>query len=109
MAYNEQLAQRVRHALSKQENVVEKKMFGGLAFLVRGHMCCGVTGNELMVRVGPQGYKNALEQSHSREMDFTGKPLRGFVYVAKKGFDSEDDLRAWLARATDFVRSLPPK
>ena len=109
MAYDEGVAQQVREALQRQSNVVEKKMFGGLAFMVRGNMCCGVIGEELMVRVGPEGYETALTQPHARKMDFTGKPLKGFVYVESDGFDSDDDLQAWVDRALEFVLSLPAK
>lgn len=106
MAYDERVARRVRGALAKRPDVVEKKMFGGLAFLLHGHMCCGVVGDELMVRVGPTAYDAALSRPHAREMDFTGKPLRGFVYVAPAGFASTGALRAWVARAVDFASSL---
>ena len=109
MAYDERVAQRVRRALTKQRGVVEKKMFGGLAFLLHGHMCCGVVGEELMVRVGADAYDAALSRPHARQMDFTGKPLRGFVYVAPAGFASAGDLRAWVAKGADFASSLPSK
>jgi TfoX/Sxy family transcriptional regulator of competence genes len=109
MAYDEAVAQQVREALTKTPDITEKKMFGGLAFLLRGNMCCGVTGNELMVRVGPQGYEAALSQPHTRKMDFTGKPLKGFVYVSPEGFGATKDLKAWIEKATEFVLSLPPK
>ena len=109
MAYDDRVAQRVRDALAKHPDVSEKKMFGGLAFLLHGHMCCGVVGDELMVRVGPAAYEAALARPHAREMDFTGKPLRGFVYVAPAGFATKDDLSAWVARAAECVASLPAK
>ena len=109
MAYDERVARRVRRALTNYPGVVEKKMFGGLAFLLRGHMCCGVVGDELMVRVGPDAYDDALCEPHARKMDFTGKPLRGFVYVGSDGFASNGDLGAWVARGTEFVSSLPTK
>jgi len=109
MAYDDGVAQRVREALTDCADVIEKKMFGGLCFMVRGHMCCGVTGGELMVRVGPDGYQTALNEPHAREMDFTGKPLKGLVYVAMKGFEDDNDLQAWVDRGLGFVRTLPPK
>ena len=84
MLYDEGVAQRVREAMSDQKNVVEKKMFGGLSFMLQGNMCCGVVGAELMVRVGVDGYEAALSQPYARQMDFTGKPLKGFVYVAQQ-------------------------
>ncbi len=109
MAYDETIAERVRSALQKHRGVVERRMFGGLAFMLRGHMCCGVLGGELMVRVGPEAHEAALSRPHVRKMDFTGKPLRGFVYVAPAGLASAADLEAWIARATQFVSSLPAK
>ncbi len=109
MAYDDGVAQRVRESLPRQSNVVEKKMFGGLAFMVRGNMCCGVIGEELMVRVGPEGHETALTQPHTRKMDFTGKPLKGFVYVGSDGFESDEDIQAWVDRALEFVLSLPAK
>ena len=109
MAYDDGVAQRVREALIDQSDVVEKKMFGGLAFMVRGHMCCGIVGAELMVRVGPQGYESALSQPHARKMDFTGKPMKGFVYVSAAGFEDDGDLQSWVDRGLRFVTSLPPK
>ena len=111
MAYEENVARRVRAALvsAGAPEVAERKMFGGLALMVNGHMCAGVLGEELMLRVGPEAYGDALAQPHSREMDFTGKPLKGFVYVAPPGFASDEDLEAWIDRGLDFVLSLPPK
>ena len=109
MPYDDGVAQRVREALIDHTGVVEKKMFGGLAFMVRGHMCCGIVGAELMVRVGPQGYESALSQPHARKMDFTGKPMKGFVYVSAAGFEDDGDLQAWVDRGLRFVTSLPPK
>jgi hypothetical protein len=84
-------------------------MFGGLAFLVGGHMCCGVVGDRLMVRVGPDAYEEALGRPHARKMDFTGRPMRGLVYVEPRGFASEDALAGWIARGLAFVETLPPK
>lgn len=109
MAYEKAVAQRVRRVLERYPGVAEKKMFGGLTFLIRGHMCCGVSGDELMVRVGPDAHDAALSQPHAREMDFTGRPLKGFVYVAPAGFASTRDLRAWVARGAEFALSLPEK
>ncbi len=109
MAYDETVTRRLRAAMDAEGNVVEKKMFGGLAFMIGGNMCCGVTGDELMVRVGGQTYEDALDLPHAREMDFTGRPLKGFVYVASEGFAAEADLNAWVARGIAFAKSLPPK
>jgi len=84
-------------------------MFGGLAFLLRGHMVCGVVGDALMVRVGPAQYEAALGRSHVREMDFTGRPLKGFVFVGPPGIRSARQLESWVERGLAFVRSLPAR
>ena len=109
MAYGEDLAHRLRIAFQDETGVVEKKMFGGIAFMVRGHMCCGVTGKDLMVRVGAEQYGDALSLPHARPMDFTGRPMRGFVYVSADGLDADDNLKEWVNRGLRFVSTLPPK
>ncbi|NNF06855.1 MAG: TfoX/Sxy family protein [Candidatus Eisenbacteria bacterium] len=109
MAYDEGLAERLRETLSNRADVVEKKMFGGLAFMVSGHMCVGVSGDVLMARVGPDQYKLGLKKEHARKMDFTGKPLKGFLYVDPPGIEEDDDLAAWVALCESFIATLPPK
>ena len=110
MAYNEDVADAVRQALAELDvNAVERKMFGGLAFMVAGHMTVGVIGDELMVRVGKDGHEQAVGQPHAREMDFTGKAMTGMVYVAEAGFRGEGQLRAWIRRGLDNTATLPPK
>ena len=109
MAYDEGLAQRIREHLEERDDVREKKMFGGLAFLVAGNMSCGVVADELMVRVGPDAYEDALALPHCREMDFTGKPMRGLVYVGVAGIEDDGDLGAWVERGVAFASSLPAK
>lgn len=109
MAYDERLAERVRGALERRRGVTEKKMFGGLSFLVNGNMSCGVNGDDLMVRVGPDAYEEALDRAHARPMDFTGKPLKGMVYVGPKGVRTAPQLRRWVEQAVSFARSLPAK
>ena len=109
MAYDEELAERVREALATRRGVSEKRMFGGLTFLVGGHMCCGIVGDELMVCVGPQAYVAALARRHARQMDFTGRPLGGYVYVAREGLRTHHAVRAWVERGVTFAQSLPPK
>ena len=109
MAYDEQLSERVRGFLSPFPKVTERRMFGGLAFLLQGNMCCGVVGEKLMVRVGRESYEAALREPHAREMDFTGRPLRGFIYVAEEGVVSQGDLRAWVERGARYAESLPAK
>jgi TfoX/Sxy family transcriptional regulator of competence genes len=109
MAFDEGVAERIREIFMDRHDVEEKKMFGGIAFMMRGHMCVGVVKDTLMARVGPEQYKAALKLPHAREMDFTGKPLKGFIYVAPKGFESDGDLQQWVSRCEQFVTSLPPK
>ena len=84
-------------------------MFGGLAFLVGGHMACGIVGDELMLRLGVEGADAALDEPHVRPMDFTGKPLSTMVFVEPAGLQSDQPLAAWIERALNFVRTLPPK
>ena len=84
-------------------------MFGGLAFMARGHMCCGLVQAKLMVRVDPQAYDRLLQEPHVRPMDFTGRPMRGFLYVEPAGVASAPALRKWIGRGLAFVKHLPPK
>jgi TfoX/Sxy family transcriptional regulator of competence genes len=109
MAYDEGLAQRIRERLEEQRGITEKRMFGGLAFLVGGNMAVGIVKDELMVRVGPDAYEDALAQPHARPMDFTKRPMRGFVYVATAGFEEDADLARWIRRGVGFAASLPAK
>ena len=109
MAYDEALADRVREALGREKGVEEIKMMGGLCFMVGGHMALGIVGEGLMVRVGPDGYDRALARVHAREMDFTGRPLRGFVFVDPAGIGTKRSLGSWVAPAVAFVKDLPPK
>lgn len=109
MAYDEGVAQRIREALVDLHSVIEKKMFGGVAFMQSGNMLCGVIDNALMARVGPDQYAQALAQPHAREMDFTGRPMKGFVYVQPEGFVDDRQLRDWIALCENFVCTLPAK
>ena len=109
MAYDEDLATRVRASLATRDDVTERKMFGGIAFMVAGNMCCGLTGEDLMLRLGEDGADAALEQPHTRPMDFTGRPMKGYVYVGPRGTAADDDLRSWVDRALGFATTLPPK
>ncbi|MGE0640842.1 MAG: TfoX/Sxy family protein [Thermoanaerobaculia bacterium] len=99
----------MRRILSRRLDVEERRMFGGLAFLVRGHMCCGVVADRLMLRVGPDAYEKVLKMPQVREMDFTGRPMRGMVYVEPPGLSPDAKLREWIGRGVDFVLSLPAK
>jgi TfoX/Sxy family transcriptional regulator of competence genes len=109
MPYDDGVAQRIRECLEGCSGVVEKKMFGGIAFMLNGNMCCGVVRDVLMVRVGKDNYAAMLGQPHAREMDFTGKPLAGFVYVEPEGFEDDADLAVWVRRGVEFAATLPPK
>jgi hypothetical protein len=108
MAYDEDLADRVRSVIPRSADVIERKMFGGLAFLLDGHMFAGIVGNELMVRVGYDAAKQALERDHVREMDFTGRPAKNMIFVEPAGLRGRA-LRSWVTAAADHVRSLPPR
>ena len=103
MAYDEALARRIRDLLRDRRDVTERKMFGGLAFLIAGHMCCGIVGRDLMVRVGRENYESALAHKHVRPMDFTGRPSRGMVYVAPAGLRSRRALEAWIDGGVRFA------
>jgi hypothetical protein len=107
MAYDEDLADRVRAVLPDDEVVDERKMFGGLTFMLSGHMLCGVVKDTLMVRLGPEGADLALDQPHVRPMDFTGRPMKGMVFIDPAGLHGEG-LRQWVDAAVGYARSLPP-
>ena len=100
MAYDEKLA--VRELLSSKRNVAEKKMMGGLTFMVNNKMCVGILKDELMARIDPEVYESALERKGCREMDFTGRPMKGFVFIGPEGTKSKKDLEYWLNLALDF-------
>jgi len=107
MAYDEKLAARVRGLLRRRRDVRERPMFGGLAFLVRGHMACGVLGDNLVLKLGNRDAALALRRKHTRPMDFTGTPLRSMIYVRPLGYRRLADLRAWVERAVRHARALP--
>jgi len=109
VTYDEHLATRVRTRLAALPGFAERRMFGGLCFLLRGHMAAGVVGGTLMLRVGPDQYRDALAQPHAREMDFTGRPLTGMVYVDEAGITTAPALARWLDRAIAFVNAQPQK
>lgn len=109
MAFDKGLAERIREVLKERHDVQERKMFGGLCFMVDNHMCCGIVGEELMLRVGPLQYQKALAKPHAREMDFTGRAMKGMVYVEPDGFENDIGLLSWINLAIRFVTSLPPK
>lgn len=109
MAYDEGLAERIRSVVEGRSGVSEKKMFGGVAFLVHGNMFVGIVKDELMVRVGPERYPAALKHSHVRPMDFTGKPMVGYVFVAPAGLDEDAELERWIELGARFAATLPRK
>lgn len=104
MPYSEILAQRIREMLAQQPAVEEKKMMGGLTFMVDGKMCVGIVRDDLMARIAPEDYEMALKRKGCREMDFTGKPMKGFVFVDAEGMDHADDLRYWIDLALRYNR-----
>lgn len=107
MAYDENLAERIRRAVARRKRVTEKRMFGGLAFLLGGRMFCGVLDDDLVVRVGPARHAAALSRPHARPMDFTGRAITGFVYVGPRGVKSGAALAKWLNEAAEYAMSLP--
>lgn len=109
MAYDEGLAHRVRERLDEGPEVVEKKMFGGVAFLLQGNMACGVLNDDLIVRLGPEGYEEALAAPHARPFDVTGRVMTGWVMVGPAGYAEDEDLDRWVQRGLTFAGSLPAK
>lgn len=109
MAYDEALAQRVRDLVRDKQAVTELKMFGGVAFMLRGHMFVGISDRSLMARVGPLNYERVLARSGVHEMDFTGRPMRGYVFVDAEALESDADLKEWVELCADFVATLPAK
>jgi TfoX/Sxy family transcriptional regulator of competence genes len=109
MAYDEGLAERIRQVLEDRRDVVEKRMFGGIAFMVAGHMSVGIIKDQLMVRVGPAAYEGFVKEPHARPMDFTRRPMVGFLYVAPDGVERDEDLERWVARGVAHATSRPAK
>ncbi|HEY7288486.1 MAG TPA: TfoX/Sxy family protein [Vicinamibacterales bacterium] len=105
MPYDEELAARIRRLLRRTAGISERKMFAGLAFMCHGKMCCGIVGPDLMVRVREKDMSSALRRAHVRPMDFTGKPLRGFVYVGAAGVTKDSSLREWVRKGVAFVKT----
>ncbi len=109
MAYDEGLTQRIRELIGSHPAVAEKKMFGGVGFIARGNMACGVTGDDLIVRVGAENYQDALTQPHTRPFDMTGRPMTGWVMVGPDGYADDADLEQWISRGLQFALTLPAK
>lgn len=109
MAFNEKLAERVRKQLKGRRALIEKQMFGGLAFLLRGNMCCGVHGEDLIVRLAPEERDKALSEPGARVFDLTGRTMEGWLLVGPPGTGTAAALRKWVEIATTYASSLPPK
>jgi TfoX/Sxy family transcriptional regulator of competence genes len=109
MAYSEELAERIREAVAGREGVTERKMFGGVAWMINGNMACGTLGDDLMVRLDRDDADQALTEAHVRPMEFTGRPMRGFITVDAAGIVSAAELARWVDAGADHAASLPPK
>ncbi len=109
MAFDVKLAGRIRKRLGKRAGFVEKKMFGGIAFLLNGNMCCGVHGAEMIVRLDPEETDTALSERHTRLFDLTGRPMKGWILVEPKGLATDGQLGKWVRVAAKYAASLPPK
>lgn len=109
MAYDEKLASRVRSLLVERPGYSERKMFGGLCFMLNGNMACGIVKDELMVRLPPDTYQDTLSRPHARPMDFTGRPMKGMVYVGTDGIREDTALAEWVERGAGYAAALPPK
>jgi TfoX/Sxy family transcriptional regulator of competence genes len=109
MAYSEELLERIRRALADRNDVAEQRMFGGVAFLVRGNMACGPHGDSLIVRIGEDAVRKALKEPHVGPMDFTGRVLKPFAYIRQDGLRTDGQVRRWARMAAEFAAGLPPK
>jgi len=109
MAYNEELDQRIKKFVSRWQGTTNKKMFGGVCHLINGNMFCGVHKDYLILRLGEEQSSEALKQPCARPFDITGKPMRGWVMIARDGYESDPELKAWLKQARTFAKSLPAK
>jgi len=109
MAYDATLAVRVRKALGRKSGRTEKKMFGGLAFLLNGNMCCGILGSDLMLRLAPEAAQRALREPNTRVFDMNGRPMKGWIVVTAKGLATGDALKRWVGAGAAFAATLPPK
>ncbi len=109
MGYSESLASRIRQALKGHRGITEKKMFGGIGFLLHGNMCVGVHQTSLIVRLGPEQADAARSQQNVVEFDVAGRPLKGWVMVEAEGVETDEQLRGWIEQAVEFVETLPRK
>lgn len=102
MAYSEKLSDRIREALAHLEKVEEKYMFGGVCYMLNGKMCVGVAGDEMMCRIDPSLYEQALQKKGCREMVFTGRPMKGYVFVSEEGMKTKKQFEYWVALCVEF-------
>jgi hypothetical protein len=109
MAYSKELAQRIQATLLGKSDVVQREMFGGIGFLLNGNMACGVIEDELIVRVGLEGYQDALISPFTETFDYTGYPMKGWIVVTPQGYEGDDDLITWVMKGVEFAESLPVK
>jgi TfoX/Sxy family transcriptional regulator of competence genes len=109
MAFDESLAARIRDGLTRKNNIEEKKMFGGIGFLLSGNMLVGVWKKSLIVRLGGEEGADAIHEPHAKAFDITGKPMKGWILVEPEGIKNDDQLKGWIERAMKFVRTLPRK
>ena len=109
MAFDERLAERIRGSLGRRKGFAEKKMFGGVGFLLNGNMCVGVHGSELIVRLAPEDTDGALKQANTRRFDLTGRPMKGWILVKPAGLKTDAQLGKWIEVAVGFAGALPAK
>jgi TfoX/Sxy family transcriptional regulator of competence genes len=109
MAYDEGLAQRIRELLKDMPGLVEKKMFGGVGYMLHGNMACGVNKDDLIVRLGPDRHEEVMGMPYTKPFDITGRTMKGWVMVMAEGCESDEDLGDWVQQGVDFALSLPPK
>jgi TfoX/Sxy family transcriptional regulator of competence genes len=109
MAFSEELTERIRRRLARRKAIEEKKMFGGVGFLLNGNLLVGVWKDSLIARLGPEGGDEALKEAHVKEFDITGRSMKGWVLVAPEGVGGDDQLKGWVQRALEFVGTLPAK
>ena len=109
MAFDETLAERIRRGLARRKSIEEKKMFGGVGFLLNGNMLVGVWKESLIVRLGDEQGEEALKEPHVKEFDITGRAMKGWVLVGPEGIEDDEQLKGWIQRAMKFVGKLPGK
>jgi TfoX/Sxy family transcriptional regulator of competence genes len=106
MVYNQELANRVHNLLISEDGLTEKKMFGGVGYMLHGNMACGVIGDGLIVHLGKERYAQALQEPNTRPFDMTGRPMSGWLVVDASGVETEEQLESWVRQGVDFARTL---